>query len=216
MSTRVVLSVPSMPRVVADGVFDAWAWCPSDVLEWERPRADREAGSPLDTRAAIDGQNPAGLCFVMHAECTYLPRELAALHAPGHGFREEWALAPYGIDDATDRLYEHRRRPREVLFLAARDLSSLVWGLHDWVHFHNHGPFDDPPTTELQCDLMALAWLRRNRELVEVDSAAIERVARQLAALAARRFADDGRSPPVHDLEGLFLGPYPSSPLEAP
>ena len=213
MSKRIRLSVPSMPRVVADGVFDAWAWCESDVLEWARPVEDLAHGKPLDQTARVDGSNPPGLCFVMHAECTFLPRELAHLHARGYGFQAEWALAPYGIDDATDGLYENDVRPRDVFFLAARDLHALVWGLHDWVHFHNHGPFDDAETTELQCDLVALHWLRLNQDELGLSPGDLDRVARELAALSRRRFEDAGRRPPVGDLERLFAGPYPARPL---
>lgn len=198
-----------MPRVVAEGVFDAWSWCESDVVEWRRP-ADE---TTFDTAVNVDGSNPSGLVFVMHAECTFLPRELAKLHATGYGLSDEWALAPYGIDDATDLFFEHRTRPRDVLWLAASNLNALVWGLHDWVHFHNHGPFDDPPATELQCDLIALAWLRQNRRSIGgehgLSDETLERVARGLARLSRRRFTDEGREPPFEDLESLFLGDYP-------
>lgn len=201
-----MLDVPPLARVVPDGVFDAWSWCESDVLEWRRP-----AGSPtsLDDGASIEGQNPPGLVFVMREPCTFLPRELARLHAFGYGLDEELALAPYAIDDATDLLYEHGMRPRDVFWLAAPTLDALVWGLHDWVHFHNHGPFDEPAMTELQCDLVALAWLRRNARAIGVDEARLTKVARELAALARMRFDMEERPSPVSDLEALFLGPYP-------
>ena len=149
-----------MSCVVRDGVFDAWSWCASDVLVWRRPPR------PLDATRAIDGTNPPGLLFVAAGDASFLPCELARLHAPGWGFDDELVLAPYAIDDATDGLYARRVRPRDVFFLAADSLAALVWGLHDWVHFHNHGPFDDPATTELQCDLVALAWLRANRDAI--------------------------------------------------
>lgn len=187
-----------MPRVIRDGVFDAWSWCESDVLEWRMP-----ARAPLDTSRGPTAENPAGLVFVMHAECTFLPRELARLHAIGYGLGDEMALAPYAIDDATDQFYERRVRPRDVLWLAAPSLDALVWGLHDWAHFHNHGPFDDPPSTELQCDLVALAWLRLNRAAIGIDDATVERVRRDLIALSRRRFADAGAAPPF-DLERAF------------
>lgn len=143
-----------------------------------------------------------------------MPRELARLHALGYGLEDEMALAPYAIDDATDLLYEHRVRPRDVFWLAAATLDALVWGLHDWAHFHNHGPFDDPPTTELQCDLLALAWLRLNRESIGIDEATVSRTALELAALSRRRFREASISPPAGDLDALFLGPYPA-PLSA-
>jgi hypothetical protein len=196
-----------MPCVVPAGVFDAWSWCASDVVEWRTPRArDELAGG------AIDGSNPPDLAFVMHAECTFLPRELAALHLPGQGFTTEWALAPYAIDDATDLLFERRVRPRDVLSLAAGSLPALVWGLHDWAHFHNHGPFDQPAMTELQCDLLALHWLRANRRAAGASDEDVARVARDLAALTRRRFAAEGLAPPP-DVESLFAAPYPAAPI---
>jgi hypothetical protein len=202
----VMLDVPSMPCVVPSGVFDAWSWCASDQIQWRRPsRAELPSG------AAIEGQNPAGLVFVLHGEeGSFLPRELARLHAFGYGLEGEHALAPWAIDDATDLLYEHRTRPRDVFWLAASTLDALTWGLHDWAHFHNHGPFDQPAMTELQCDLLALAWLRRNAERIGADRARLERVARDLAALSRRRFAEEGVEPPTTDLDAVFLAPYPS------
>jgi hypothetical protein len=193
--------------VIPGAVFDAWSWCASDVLEWRRPT---EAPLPSE-HETIRGDNPAGLAFVMHRECSFLPRELARLHAFGYGLDEELALAPWAIDDATDLLYEHRCRPRDVFWLAASSLEALLWGLHDWVHFHNHGPFDEPAMTELQCDLVALAWLRRNQARIGIDEARCQLVARDLAALSKRRFADENVASPVPDLDALFAGDYPGS-----
>jgi hypothetical protein len=206
--TTTILDVPPMPRVVPDGVFDAWSWCPSDVIEWRRPASTTLEPTP------IEGDNPAGLAFVMReagdAAASFLPSELARLHVFGYGLDTELALAPWGIDDATDLLYEHRARPRDVFWLAANTLESLVWGLHDWAHFHNHGPFDQPAFTELQCDLVALAWLRGNAARIGLDERTLEKVARDLAALSQRRFAEEKLPEPVADLEALFLGPYPA------
>lgn len=215
------LIVPSLPRVVIaqsddseflcairareERVFDAWAWCASDVLEWRRP-----AASSFDKSLAVDAQNPADLVFVFKADVvsTLLPRELARFHAKGYALDGEWALAPYAIDDATDVLYERRIRPRDVFWLAAPSLRALVWGLHDWAHFHNHGPFDDPPMTELQCDLLALAWLRLNRDVVGLSDEDLANVERDLVALSRSRFAaeaEDRAAPPLLiDFEGLF------------
>ena len=193
-----------MPRVVRDGVFDAWSWCASDVLEWKMPAR----ASAIDVSRGPTAENPAGLVFVMHAECTFLPRELARLHAVGWGLGDEMALAPYAIDDATDQFYERRVRPRDVLWLGAASLDALVWGLHDWAHFHNHGPFDDPPTTELQCDLVAHAWLRLNQEAIGIGDETVDRVRRDLVALSEQRFAGVG-APPPFDLEAAFSG-YPT------
>jgi hypothetical protein len=194
-----------MPCVVAEGVFDAWSWCESDVVDWRMPLPP----AAFDVNRRIDAQNPPGLAFVMHAECIFLPRELARLHVAGYGLRDEMALAPYAIDDATDLLYERRVRPRDVFWLAAGSLDALVWGLHDWVHFHNHGPFDDPPMTELQCDLVALAWLRMNSRAIGLHPPTLERVEAELVALARSRFTEDGREPPF-DLERAFAS-YPKT-----
>ncbi len=198
------LVVPAMPRVVYGGVFDAWSWCASDVVEWRTPR-----GAPLDERGSIAGDNPPDLVFVMRERVDFLPRELARLHAYGYELADEECLAPWAIDDATDLLYAHRVRPRDVFWLAAPSLPALVWGLHDWVHFHNHGPFDDAPMTELQCDLVALAWLRANAERIGLGPDVLARVAAELAALAARRFAEAHREPPFADLHATFAGDYP-------
>src|SRR5258708_10578693 len=94
------LSTPPISRIVPDGVVDAFGWCDSDVLErLRRPPAGSVAA--LDTTTPLTAQNPARMVFVMREECTFLPREMAALHLPGMGFEDEWALAPYAIDDAT-------------------------------------------------------------------------------------------------------------------
>ena len=95
----------------------------------------------------IDGSDPARMVFVFRADAPAavgaLPRELASLHAFGLGLQDEMALAPYAIDDATDLLFEARARPRDALWLAADNLNALFWGLHDWAHSHNHGPFEE-------------------------------------------------------------------------
>jgi hypothetical protein len=185
---RTILATPPVRRVVPSGVFDAFGWCASDTLEWRRP--ERWSPSP-----AICETNPARMVFVTRETCDFLPLELARLHAPGIGLTDEWALAPYGIDDATDELYARRVPPGRLLWLAADDLAGLVWGLHDWAHFHNHGPFDDPPRTELQADLCALAWLWLNRREIGIDDATWEEARRAVVSVAAARFsgaADDG------------------------
>jgi len=209
MQSVVLLDTPPMACVVEEGVFDAWSWCASDSLEWHRP-------AKLADERGIESANPPGLVFVLRdaAAHAFLPRELARLHAFGYELAEDdEALAPWAIDDATDLLYERRARPRDVFWLAAPALDTLVWGLHDWAHFHNHGPFDRPAMTELQCDLIALAWLRRNAPLIGLDDAALARVARELATLSRTRFADECIPPPVSDLDALFSGPYPSDRL---
>src|SRR5262249_47510996 len=130
-----------------------------DVLEWRRPHSELVIGN-----APIGAENPPGLVFVMREPLDWLPSEPAHLHAFGYGLADERALAPWAIDDATDLLFERRKRPRDAFWLAADSLEALFWGLHDWAHFHNHGPFDQPAMTELQCDLVALAWLQANAE----------------------------------------------------
>jgi hypothetical protein len=212
-----MLRVPPLPRVLLattdddrareERVFDAWAWCESDTLEWRTPATSR----PLEKDRTIDAENPADLVFVFRdgADSTFLPRELARFHARGYGLDEQWALAPYAIDDATDLLYERRVPAGDLFWLAAPSLRALVWGLHDWAHFHNHGPFDEPALTELACDLVALEWLRHNRASVGVDDTDLRRVAGALAALSRERFAAEGKTSPVGDLDALFAGPYP-------
>jgi hypothetical protein len=180
------LLTPPVARVVPEGVFDAFAWCPSDVLDWRR--------SEWDATTPLTSTNPPKMAFVMRSECTFLPRELARLHVPGLGLGDEWALAPYAIDDATDGLCERRVRPGDLLWLAAESLAGLVWGLHDWAHFHNHGPFDERAWTELQCDLAALAWLWLNRSIVDVTDEAWELKRREVIAVARARF-DEERKP---------------------
>ena len=204
------LATPSVPcsltrvGVAVESVFDAWAWCESDVLEWRRPAASRQ----LDKSLTIDAQNPGELVFVFRegADSTFLPRELARFHAKGYGLEEEWALAPYAIDDATDLLYERRVTPSTLFWLAAPSLRALVWGLHDWAHFHNHGPFDEPALTELACDFVALSWLRTNRDAIGLDDGDLRRVALELAALSRTRFEGEGKKPPASasDLDALF------------
>jgi hypothetical protein len=130
----------------------------------------------------------------MRHECDFLPRELARLHALGLGLESECVLAPYAIDEGTDQFYARGVRPGELLWLAAADLAGLVWGLHDWSHFHNHGPFDARAMTELQCDAAALVWLLLNLAAIGLDGAAWERARRSLVGIAAGRFAGEGAS----------------------
>ena len=183
------LRTPPVDCIVPAGVFDAFAWCESDWLEWRRPQ-----GTSLSAEddACLDGSDPRRMVFVLKTACDFLPRELARLHATGLSLCEEEALAPWGIDDATDEFYARRTRPRDILWLAADNLNALFWGLHDWSHFHNHGPFEQRAWTELQCDATALAWLWMNREDVRLSAQAWERVRGQAAALSRARFAAEG------------------------
>lgn len=195
------LRTPAIPRVAPDGVFDAFGWCESDWLEWRRPGA-----RAFDVSTPIDGADPARMVFVFHAECTFLPKELARLHAFGLGLAGEWALAPYAIDDATDHLFERRVVPRSLMWLAADNLNALYWGLHDWAHFHNHGPFEARAWTELQCDVAAVRWLAGNRESIALDEGTLSRVRAEVTRLAEGRFVAEGLSPPRGAL-GLLSAP---------
>ncbi len=186
------LQTPPLPSFVpasapdASGVFDAFGWCESDTLSWlEPPR--------FDASAVVDLKDPKNLLFVMHAECTYLPRELARLHVFDMGFGDQdWALSPCAIDEATDELYAHRQRPRDLLWLCADNLGALFWGLHDWAHFHNHGAFEEGAMrawTEVHCDRTALAWLTLNRHVVGLSDADLSRIEREVEANIVGRFA---------------------------
>jgi hypothetical protein len=198
LATALVLATPPVACVTPARVFDAFGWCASDRLEWRRP-----AGR-WDDATRLDGSDPSRMVFVFHTvpvmgaaghqQGRFLPRELARLHATGLGLKDEDALAPWGIDAATDGFFEHRVRPRDVLWLAADNLNALFWGLHDWAHFHNHGPFEERAWTELQCDAAALAWLWLNRAKVRLAESAWERVRTEVVALTEQRFAGEGAS----------------------
>ncbi len=183
---KVRLATPPLPCLVPPRVFDAFGWATSDWLVWQPPRT-------FDREAAVCATNPAGMVFVCHeGSADFLPRELAHLHAPRALVGEtSWALAPYAIDDATDDLYAHRVRPRDALFLYADGLAGLTWGLHDWAHFHHHGPFTERALTELQCDACALVWLWVNRDVVGIDEATWRRVRGELAEVARARFEEE-------------------------
>jgi hypothetical protein len=169
------------------GVFDAFGWCASGELEWGRPEA-----VPFDDGAAITSANPPAMVFVLRGPCDFLPQEPAALHVGGMGLGDARALAPWAIDDATDLLWETRTRPGDLLWLATGRIDGLFWGLHDWAHFHNHGPFDQRAWTELQCDAAALTWLRLGQAAIGIDDATWERARREVARVARARFAEEG------------------------
>jgi hypothetical protein len=191
LSRHVSLATPplSLLAPIPDGVFDGFGWCASDRLEWGRP-----VGAPLDLHTPITAANPPGMVFVLFdaARVPFLPCELAQLHIGGMGLTEEWALAPWAIDDATDLLYEHRTQPGELLWLATGSLAGLFWGLHDWAHFHNHGPFEQRAWTELQCDAAALAWLWVNRDVIGLAEPVWERTRREVVTVARARFEAEG------------------------
>ncbi len=193
-SRATTLQTPPIALRVPLGVFDAFGWCASESVEW-RCRTDR----PFDATTPIDGSDPARMVFVFHAQCTFLPKELARMHAFGMGLAEELALAPYAIDDATDELFARKVAPGSLLWLAADNLNALFWGLHDWAHFHNHGPFEQRAWTELQCDAAALHWLSLAQGALGLSDASLSRVRGEVARLSASRFAEEGANAP-HDL----------------
>ncbi|HEY8091993.1 MAG TPA: hypothetical protein VIF09_29230 [Polyangiaceae bacterium] len=205
---RVVhLATPPVQRLVPADVFDAFGWCASDVLEWRCPDGPRYR---WDASGRIDGSDPARMVFVLRGSpegdpAPFLPRELARLHAFDLGLGEEQALAPWAIDDATDGLHAHGIRPASALWVAADNLNALFWALHDWAHFHNHGPFEERALTELQCDASALVWLWQNRALVPLDDGAWEDTRRDVVSLCAGRFASEGKAfdPSVLDASSL-------------
>jgi hypothetical protein len=206
---RTILATLPVDLLVPDSVFDAYGWCASRTLEWRRP-ASWASG------AEVTATNPSRMAFVMREPCEFLPQELARLHVGGLGLTDEWALAPHAIDDATDELFARRVQPESLFWLAASDLPGLVWGLHDWAHFHNHGPFDARALTELQCDATALVWLWVNREAIGIDEALWERTRLSLAGVAAARFADEGEAfaPDCLSAERLLaLAPTPAAKL---
>lgn len=186
-----MLETPPLPLLVHPSVFDAFNWEPSTVLEWRTP------GEGIEINR-LDGDLTLRLAFVLRQPWDVLPTELARLHTGrGYGLKDELALAPYGIDDATDQLYAHRRPAREVFWLAADNLNALFWGLHDWAHFHNHGEFTERAATELQCDASALAWLWRNRARVPLSDQDWESLREQVLAEHHRRCEHEPPGVPI-------------------
>lgn len=167
-------------------VFDAFGWCASDTLVWV-------SAEGLGDRTPPGAENPPGLAFVLRSpEVPFLPTELAALHLPRVPLLPDArVLAPWAIDDATDGLYETRTPPGSALFLATTSLAALFWGLHDWAHFHAHGPFEERAATELQCDASALVWLRLNADLVALSASDWEATRAAALALSHTRFASE-------------------------
>ena len=181
-----LLETPPIPLIVDPRTFDAFAWNASHVLEWRTP------GDVVEINA-LDPDLPLRMAFVLRAPWGDVPTEIARLHvgrAPYH-LADEPALAPFGIDDATDQLFFQRRDAHATFWLAADNLNALFWALHDWAHFHNHGEFDERTATELQCDTTALAWLWRNRSVVPIDDETWESVRLQVLAIHERRLVND-------------------------
>jgi hypothetical protein len=194
------LATPAIALLVPESTFDAFGWCESDWLDCQLV----SAGSQNGPQQRVTSENPPGLLFLsLGAHTSFLPQELAALHAPGLGLGEQLALAPYAIDDATDGLYARRLRPRDAFRMLAQDRASLFWGLHDWAHFHNHGPFEARAHTELQCDLTALAWLAHNQATLALSDQDLEVFAQEATRLSEERFASEGLA---FDKGALSLG----------
>jgi len=189
MRTTTTLATPPMPLLAPPAVFDGFSWCASDTLQWAHP-----ANRPFDLTTPVDGSDPARMVFVFREPVDFLPRELAKLHAFGLGLEDEWALAPYAIDDATDELFARKIRPRDLLWLAADNLNALFWGLHDWSHFHNHGPFEERAWNELQCDAAALFWIWINRAVIDLDDGAWLHLHRAVTQGTVARFAAEGKA----------------------
>ncbi len=191
---RYVLSVPPIPCIVHASVFDAFGWCPSDELVWVTRTRTPDRDGPEDLTLPTS-DNPPGLGFVMEQpEVDFLPTELAALHLSGVELPEgARMLAPWAIDDATDLLYETRTPPKRAFFLATTSLAALYWGLHDWAHFHSHGPFEERAATELQCDATALTWLEHNRDRLGLGRDALDALRRAVISLSHERFAAEGK-----------------------
>lgn len=173
-----------------EGVFDAFGWMESDTVLWGVPLVD---GKPrFDTTTSIDRADPKRLLFVMREECIYLPRELAQLHLFDMGFTaDDWALSPCAIDEATDELYAHKKRARELLWIAADNIAAVFWGLHDWAHFHNHGAFELRAWTEHHCDQSALTWISMNRDLLGVTESDLTRLRAEVALNSESRFREE-------------------------
>ena len=194
MGSRIeLLETPPLPLLVPAGVFDAFRWQPSSLLEWRTPE-------PTIALGELDPELPLGFAFVLRQPWAAIPTELARLHVGrAYGLGDELCLAPYGIDDATDQLFAHRRPAHDVFWLAADNLNALFWALHDWSHFHNHGPFDDRTATELQCDAAALAWLWKNRGCLPLPEVDWLRLHAAVVALHERRLRDEPPGTPLDD-----------------
>jgi hypothetical protein len=198
------LIVPPFPLQVRAEVFDGFGWCSSTTLRLSLPARRHELQWKALDRINFD--NPAGMYFVRtHGARCELPEEDASGHSAHWALAGRRILAPWAIDDATDALYAQRIVPRLELELWANDVAGVYWGLHDWVHFHNHGAFDDRPATELQCDLTALDWIHRNRQLLSLDAQCISTLVLRIRDLNAHRFSTAGRMSEYATLEPAFL-----------
>jgi hypothetical protein len=182
---RWTLDVPATPCWVPLDVFDAYGWCASDTLTLTAP-------APVLRHLPVSAENPGEMLFVIETPPPFvLPREAAAGHAPRWFDAATHILAPYAIDDATDGFFEHRVAPRAHLSLWTDSVRGVFWGLHDWCHFHNHGPFEQRALTELQCDATALYWLARNADHLGLDATAWRTLCNQVIDLTLARVDED-------------------------
>lgn len=160
-------------------------------------------GFSTDASRRLTSDNPPGMAFVFVSPCDFLPSELASVHVPKLSRPKERILAPYAIDDATDDLHALKVTPFDVMCLATDSIAGVFWGLHDWAHFHNHGPFEveHRPWNELQCDLAALAWLARNRKALSLSDAQLDELIVDWEGIARSRFEENGQvTPAIGDL----------------
>jgi hypothetical protein len=186
-----IFEVPALPRLVSAETFDfdGFGWCSSTALTVRMPKV-------LSRTEPVTGENPGEMLFLLRGEALFLPKELAYLHLADLSPQAlgEWSLAPYAIDDATDELFARKLTPAPWMTLVTRSVRGLFWGLHDWSHFHNHGPFINIPETELQCDLAALHWMRLNisawggskHELQEIETLVFAHALERFVASNAR------------------------------
>jgi hypothetical protein len=182
------LSTAAIERLVDFVVLPDFEWTTPRWLDVVLP----EAG--LERLAPITADNPPRMLFLVAPGSNVpLPTEAAALHMPALP-DDAKVLAPWAIDDATDLFFAAQAPPEEVLTLATDSLRGVFWGLHDWAHFHSHGPFERIAETELQCDVAALVWLWDNRELLATTLAEYTRVAANVGALWHARFTAEARA----------------------
>jgi hypothetical protein len=186
-------------------VWDDYGWCPPTFV------TVRTLDSLGGAFAPPSMKNPEDLWFVVKnrpllqaSALAPLPLEVGEVHTRMLTQRDEWVLAPYGIDDATDFLWEARVAADDVFELATKSMAGLFWGLHDWCHFHNHGPFIERAWTELQCDLSALAWiLHQSLGLTDAQKDSLALGARERCQT---RFHEEGKRWPT-ELDTWFESP---------
>lgn len=170
-----------------------YEWAVPRWLEVALPDTSPSERSGFDRQSPVTADNPPRMVFVVADACPVsLPTELGTLHMPGLP-ADSRVLAPWAIDEATDGLFAARCVPEEVFSLATDSLRGLFWGLHDWAHFHSHGPFERVAETELQCDVAALVWLWDNRALIDLTRDELLRLAGDVAGLWRARFSAENR-----------------------